>query len=162
MISISNRLYVGSEKDYALHASGSSRRGWAVVHAAKEPYHREFVGYSTAGAPKDSPEYLWAFRDLRLALNLIDVNDPSFISPDMINVAVVFARKRLEMGDAVLVHCNEGYSRGPTVGMLVMAPELSENFLEAAVQFNIKCWTWNPKQGIYQFARDHWKHYHGK
>lgn len=68
MKEVHKNLWVGDQSDWLIIEPNS--RDWMVLHAAKEPWHREFVGYSGRGAPKDSPEYLWALRGNRLALNL--------------------------------------------------------------------------------------------
>ena len=56
MIEVYSRLFVGHQGDYDNDVSG--RTGWAVVHACKEPYHRQALGYRSQGAPKGHPEYL--------------------------------------------------------------------------------------------------------
>jgi hypothetical protein len=56
MIEVYSKLFVGDELDYERKVSHQT--GWATVHACKEPYHREALGYSSRGAPKDHPEYL--------------------------------------------------------------------------------------------------------
>ncbi len=53
MIEIHPNLYVGHQGDYEYLVQGQD--GWAVVHACKEPYHRNLLGYTTRGAPKDHP-----------------------------------------------------------------------------------------------------------
>ena len=58
MIEIYPNLFVGDQGDYEYQVKGQD--GWAVVHACKEPYHRQLLGYRTRGAPKGHPEYLYA------------------------------------------------------------------------------------------------------
>ena len=77
MNSIHPNLYVGHQGDYEHQVKG--QEGWAVVHACKEPYHRQLLGYATRGAPKDDPEYYFAERGSRLYLNLVDAPDPAYI-----------------------------------------------------------------------------------
>lgn len=78
MIEVKSNLFVGSQDD---EAAIRGQGGWFVVHACKEPYHRQALGYSGRGAPKDHPEYLIARREGRLILNLVDVDNVSYIPP---------------------------------------------------------------------------------
>jgi hypothetical protein len=118
MIEIHPNLFVGHQGDYEYQVKGQN--GWAVVHACKEPYHRLLLGYTTRGAPKDHPEYLSAVRGNRLYLNLVDANDPAYIPKEIIDTALAFTHEKLAKGLKVLVHCNQGESRGPGVAFLYL------------------------------------------
>lgn len=111
-------LYVGSDLDVQMPLV---RVDWAVVSACKDgPWgHRYMLGYKTPSAPKDD-HYLVVQKSEHLGLNLIDSTNPDFISGEAINAGVVFIAKCLAEGYKVLVHCNEGRSRGPTVAMLYL------------------------------------------
>ncbi|MBA2116847.1 hypothetical protein HOV93_40400 [Planctomycetes bacterium FF15] len=74
MIQIHQFLHVGSEHDYEKVVR--HRPDWRVVHACKDPYHRQALGYSGRDAPKSHPEYLIARREHRLILNLVDAPAP--------------------------------------------------------------------------------------
>lgn len=89
---------------------------WAVVHAAKDPWHREMVGYTSRAAPADHPERWTARKGNRLALNLVDMpqQDPALILP-ILTTASEFISSALSHQRAVLVHCNQGQSRAPSV-----------------------------------------------
>lgn len=76
MIEVYPNLFVGDEADYRIVLNMS---GWFIVHACKEPFHRQALGYAGRGAPKDHPEYLVAERDGRLILNLVDAPNPAYI-----------------------------------------------------------------------------------
>ncbi|MDZ7721064.1 MAG: hypothetical protein U5K72_19745 [Balneolaceae bacterium] len=69
MTEIQPNLFIGNENDYEFNVK--DQEGWSVVHACKEPYHRQALGYSGRGAPKDHPEYLMAKRENRLILKLV-------------------------------------------------------------------------------------------
>ncbi|MDO9036420.1 MAG: phosphatase, partial [Methanoregula sp.] len=109
MIEIYPNLFIGNENDYETKVRQES--GWCVVHACKEPYHREALGYSGRAAPKNHPEYLIARRGNRLILNLVDAPDPAYIPKEIIDAALAFISANLNAGSHVLVHCNEGCSR---------------------------------------------------
>jgi hypothetical protein len=52
MIEIHPNLYIGHQGDYEYQVKGQD--GWAVVHACKEPYHRQLLGYTSRGAPMNA------------------------------------------------------------------------------------------------------------
>lgn len=119
MIEISQNLYVGNEYDYEMTVKQQS--GWAIVHACKEPYHRQVVGYLGRACSKDHPEYLMAQRGNRLILNLVDVDNPDWVHPSIVDTTIKFVDDGLESGLKVLIHCNQGYSRSASLGMLYLA-----------------------------------------
>lgn len=160
MIKIYPHLFIGNALDY--EDGIAHMEGWSVVHACKEPYHRQFVGYETRSAPQDDPEYLWAVRGNRLALNLIDGENPAFVPKEAIDYALEFTNNKLSLGKNVLIHCNQGLSRGPSIGFLYLAKyteELSERFMSALGAFTLMYPSYNPGQGIYEFVKMRWPEY---
>ena len=117
MVEIYTNLFIGDEGD---GYSVVGREGWAIVHAAKEPFHREALGYTGRAAPKEHAEYLIARRGERLILNLVDAPDPAYIPQMLLDEALKFIHERLAVGRRVLVHCNQGESRAPTIGLLYL------------------------------------------
>lgn len=160
MIEVSPHLYVGNQDDYKGRVRGL---GWPVVHACKEPYHRDALGYTTRGAPKDNPEYLIARRGNRLILNLIDVNDPQYIHKEMIDAALEFLHEHISSGCDTLVHCNQGESRAPTIALLYLIAYTNQvpvnNFASAEVTFRKLYPGYAPAAGMYEFARGHFEDY---
>lgn len=96
-------LYFGSDADVRI-----ARLNMRIVHAAKEPWHREAVGYASRAAPQ-GPERLVAERIDELYLNLVDVPYPDWIHDDILAAAVAFCQEPAP----TLIHCNQGLSRGP-------------------------------------------------
>lgn len=84
MIEIYPNLFVGTIEDYE---QINSNMDFFTVIAAKEPYHRQAVGYSSRSCGKDNPEYLYAERERCLICNLVDVENPDWISPVIVNKA---------------------------------------------------------------------------
>lgn len=113
MIEVHPKLFVGNQDDYDYNVSRQT--GWATVHACKEPYHRQALGYSGRGAPKTHPEYLIARRGNRLILNMVDTDNPLFFDKGMIGQALDFIAQKRSNELNVLVHCNQGKSRGPSL-----------------------------------------------
>jgi predicted protein tyrosine phosphatase len=161
MIEVYSGLFVGSELDY--EGTVSHQDGWAVVQACKEPYHRQALGYVERAAPKMHPEYLVAHRGMRLILNMVDVNNPAFFDKGMITQALDFIDQQHSDKLNVLVHCNQGESRGPSIALVYMATRLrvlpSES-LEAAEEAFRKLYPpYNPKMGIRGHLRQYWQQY---
>ena len=77
-------LFVGSQTDYESNLNLFD--DWCVVHACKEPYHRNVLGYTGRGTPKDSPHYLFFYDEKHhLILNMVDTDDPRFFDNKTIN-----------------------------------------------------------------------------
>ena len=161
MIEVYPKLFVGNENDYELTVRG--QEGWAVVHACKEPYHRQALGYSRRGAPKSHPEYRVAHRGNRLMLNIVDAPNPELFAKEMIDAALNFIDEALTKGLRVLVHCNEGVSRSPSIALLCMAARLrvlpTESLEAAEDQFKAIYPNYRPKPGIRGHLRQYWSVY---
>jgi hypothetical protein len=136
MIQVYPNLYVGSQEHY--ERSRNEFTMWLVIHACKEPYHRQALGYTGRAASKDHPEYLVAKRDNRLILNLVDAADPAYIPDEIMDTAIVEIHAALARAQRVFVHCNQGHSRSPAIAMLYLATYtdiLPLSFEEACATF---------------------------
>ena len=153
-------LFVG---DHSAWTDITAPEQFAVVHACKEPFHRAALRYVGRAAPKDHPEYLMAYRPIhsrkpnRLILNLVDVESPAYISPEIIAAALGFIDRNLGERD-VLVHCNLGHSRSPTIGMLYLRTLglLPAKFEDAEEAFRAIYPPYSPANGMREFARAQW------
>jgi hypothetical protein len=158
MIEVCSNLFVGHQGDFEYQVDG--REGWAVVHACKEPYHRIVLGYTTQGAPKGHPEYLFAVRGDRLYLNLVDVDDPTYIHEELVEAAITFIHEKLAAGKKVLVHCNQGESRGPGIAFLYLlrhTPALPKTSLADALAVFQRIYpAFHPGPGIAGYIAAHW------
>ncbi len=157
MIEIHPNLFVGHQGDYEYQVKDQD--GWAVVHACKEPYHRQLLGYTGRGAPKEHPEYFFAERGDRLYLNLVDAPDPAYIPKEVIDKAIAFIHEKLAEDLKVLVHCNQGESRSPGIGFLYLLrhtdtlPEISLD--DALARFRQIYPPFHPGRGISGFIAAH-------
>jgi len=155
-------LFVGNETDaYAT----LNTEGWFIVHACKEPFHRRALGYSGRAAPKNHPEYLIARRDNRLILNLVDADNPAYIPKEIMDEAVETIYRNIAI-NKVLVHCNQGMSRSPTIALLYLlkyTDALSFKSLpEILNEFKKLYPLYAPAGGIKGFVGKHWTDYVGK
>lgn len=161
MIEIYPNLFVGDQADYDLNVSRLAE--WAVVHACKEPYHRQALGYKGLGAPKNHPEYLVARRGNGLILNMVDANNPAFFSKEMIEEALDFINVSLSNGMKVLVHCNLGESRSPAIALLFLATRsrtITDHSLEEAESEFLKKYSkYHPNPGLREHMHRNWDDY---
>lgn len=160
MIEIIDGLYVGGQEDYEDYVKLQSN--WAVVHACKEPYHRQALGYTGRAVAKDHPEYLIAYRGDRLILNIIDVDNVDWISPIIIDEAIKFINKKLSEGKKVLIHCNQGMSRSAGIAMLYLATKgmySGKEFASSEQEFKRMYPPYNPAKGIHDFMIINWSKY---
>ena len=174
MIEVYKNLYCGNEQDFIsiLYTRKSEEsefvlhhnlpEDFAILHACKEPYHRAFVGYTGRGCPKDSPEYLWAERGNRLALNMVDAPKPEFFAKEMIDKALEFIEQKLSEGLKVFVHCNQGESRAPSICLLYLIKHsiIKGDTLEDCETEFLKIYPgYYPGTGIRGFMKEHWSGY---
>ena len=154
MIEIRDGLFVGSERDCR---TGNDQ--WAVVHACKSPCHQTAVGYS-GSLPKSHPNYLVLEEGTDLYLNLVDPPIPLFM-PESFESFFRFARKQLDAGRNILIHCNQGESRAPSLALLILAKltgEISDDSYDAArFDFESLFSDYRPGRGIQQYLREHWR-----
>jgi predicted protein tyrosine phosphatase len=159
MIEVCPNLHVGSEQD---EQRLRGQAGWFFIHACKEPYHRQALGYTGRAAAKTHPEYLIAQRTNRLILNLVDVDDPSYISSEIIDAAVDAVRDNIQQSK-LLLHCNQGHSRSPGIALLYLLKHtdfLSAREMAAAIAAFQKIYPpYAPARGMAEYIRLNWNRY---
>lgn len=107
-------ICVGHEMDFYLFGSDFD----IVIHACKEPFHRNLLGYISKSAPKDHPEYLIAYRDKEVFMNLVDAKTALYIPERLILEILEFINSNKE--EKILIHCNAGESRSAGIGFLFL------------------------------------------
>lgn len=158
MVEVYKNLYVGSEIDYELNPR--SFDDWFVVHACREPYHRQALGYTGRAAPKDSPYYFFLYNTHNhLILNIFDAPDSRFFNDAMIDEAIKYCTDGMAKEKKILIHCNKGESRAPTIALMVLkklnvAPV---DFDDAVDYLNSIYRTYTPSNGILEYARNRWE-----
>lgn len=158
MVEVHPNLFVGAQIDY--ESNPFAFREWAVIHACKEPYHRQALGYSGRAVSKTHPEYLIARRPNRLILNLIDVENSQYIPDEIMDASIAFIHASLAAEQLVLVYCNQGLSRSPSIAMLYLATyteRLPKASFEEATRLFIQMYPpFAPAGGVYGFLRNRW------
>lgn len=142
-------LYVGDIGDY----DRSQHR--AIVSATKT-VHKELV----ISRGKGDPDYIAVFKPYHAILNWVDgpADLYDWSGPGLFSQVNDFIEENLKLGD-VLVHCNAGLSRSPTVCMTFMAKRLGMGkglFDQAVGEFEAIYPQWQPG-GILDFVAAHWK-----
>jgi len=158
LIQVFENLYVGDDTDY-LSNHILMNKDWRVVHACKEPYHRKALGYQTRGAPK-GPYYYFVYDNYNhLILNIVDGVPCEFYNNEMIDEAIAYCISGLESNHNVLIHCNQGESRAPSIAMLVLKKlnVLPHNFDVAYSTFKSLYPNFIPSSGILEYLCNKWK-----
>ncbi|MEC4682096.1 MAG: hypothetical protein VST70_00200 [Nitrospirota bacterium] len=154
MIEIHERVLVASDLECT---RGNS--GLAVVHACKSPCHQRVVGYS-GNLQKTHPNYLVLEQGYDLFLNIIDPSTPLFM-PQLFTSFLSFATKHWEEGTRLLIHCNQGESRAPSLALLFLAKSLSainnSSYLAARKEFEPLYPQYKPGKGIEAYFSNNWK-----
>jgi hypothetical protein len=150
------RLYVGNDQDYE---NNKDREGFCFVRCCKygPGGHQQTLGYHTLAAPEGKNKYTVRRGNL-LALNILDLDDPNFIPKDMIDSALSFIGEKLGEGKKVLVACNHGHSRGPSIALMYLRSigEMPHSFVWAEKIYRVLYPEYNPNQGIRQWLRMNW------
>ena len=155
MTEICENVYVGTIEDYEKIKFDYA---FYTVIAAKEPYHRRAVGYNGRSCGKEHPEYLYAERERCLICNLVDVDNPDWISPVIIGKALEKVNVASKNGRKVLICCNQGRSRSASIGMLYMRTKhkLSADFETAEKEYKLIYPSYEPANGIRRFVKNNW------
>jgi hypothetical protein len=115
------RLYVGNDED-CFEGSG----GWSVVHACRHPCFqlaatRAGLAVPFPGDPVVGSLHLTDGHDLYL--DLVDGPEPCFTAAPIARF-LTFAEDHWRQGRRLLVHCNQGLSRSPSLALLLLARRL--------------------------------------
>lgn len=159
MIEIISGVFVGGEQDYY---DIQRREGWATLHCCKNPFHCAFVGYR-GNLPSSHPNYALMRKENEMALNLVDMDrfSPNYLdfNREMFATAFSFLDEYREQGYKLLIHCNQGESRGPTLGMLYAARLGAFDYADFDVTvsgFKKLYSLYNPKANIYLTTKSLW------
>ena len=157
MFEIFQNLFIGNELDCFF----DNREDWAVIHACKSPCHQRAVGYR-GNLNRRHPKYLILERGKHLFLNIVDMERPllhEFAGP-IIESALAFIDKNLSTNN-LLIHCNQGLSRAPSLGLIVLAKRTDVisnlTYREAAQDFLQIYRRYQPGRGIDIYLSNNWK-----
>jgi predicted protein tyrosine phosphatase len=153
MVKIDNRLFIGAVDDCR---TGTEQL--AVVHACKSPCHQQAVGYR-GSLPASHPNYLVLQQGHDLYLNIIDPPVPLF-KAETFERFLAFARTKYDSGASLLIHCNQGESRAPSLALLFLAKHIGKlsntSYVDAKHAFEKTFPAYQPGLGIQRFLTDEW------
>lgn len=154
MFQVSENLFVGNENDCFF----DEKAGWAVIHASKSPCHQTIIGYK-GSLPPNHIYYLIYEKGPHLFLNMIDPPIPLF-KPELFTRSLDFIDKYIPTSK-VLLHCNQGESRAPSLALLYLAKRgkkiTDENFLLAFNDFKKIYPYYQPGNGIATYLSQNWR-----
>lgn len=159
MKKIIENLYIGNQQDYENTFFNDE---FSFLLAAKEPWHREALGYKGRACDKTHLEYLIARRENKLILNMVDAPSGLFFDKGMIDTALNFVEEELEKGRKVMIACNKGESRSASLGLLYLIKygHIQGVTLEDCEAEYLKIYPeYNPGKGIREFVKEHWIEY---
>jgi hypothetical protein len=161
MEKILDNLFIGNQQDYENKFFDDT---FSFCLAAKNPWHKEALGYTGKSASKEHPEYLWAYRDRgsKLILNMVDANSSLFFDKNMINEALNFIEEELFKGKNVLICCNAGQSRSASLGLLFLIKQghiKGETLTDCEAEYLAIYPQYNPGNGIREFVKMNFSEY---
>ena len=126
-------LYVGTKEEYNNAVAQGMKIVCALNRATGFVTHQSKVGWEGRGCNKDNPNYLYKEEENAIYLNMIDGNNPDYVSDKMIDAALIFIRRNLEENNKVFVYCSLGESRSPSIALMYLL-EYGHIKKEAALQ----------------------------
>lgn len=116
--------------------------------------------WTTNKPPRDHPNYIMWEKENRLSLNWVDGPAKLFewSGPQTFIHVLDFIDKWIDK-KKVLIHCDQGFSRSPMLGMLYLAKRrktISNISYESAVQDFKKIYSMFQPGGIGDYVNQHW------
>lgn len=147
-VMVHHGLFVGGGYD-------APRFAGSVLHCARDPW---FVDAKQAGFPTmpDTRDTVICIKYNEMALNLVDAADPRYFWDCTINTGLQFITDRMAAGDPILVHCNAGVSRSPSIALLWMWEHgfLDKEFQYVTAQFRNLYRDYMPGNGVYLYLKN--------
>lgn len=155
---LDSNLYVGNINDLSV----INEIEWAVVHATQTIHYQYFGWNRTTNKPdKNHPNYIYFEKDNHLSLNWVDgaaylynwSGTKTFV--DVLNFIDKWIQTR-----KVLVHCDQGFSRSPTLCLLYLSKrgkKIEDSSYDNAKNDFIRFFPQYNPGGIGEFIRTNWK-----
>lgn len=157
MTEVDKNIYVGDLNDYR---NLMDNHAYVFIQACKTPCHDVAVG----NVDKNHPEYLVAKRTNGIVLNMIDGDYGYQFSPELFNSSLDFIYQNRD-NKRILIHCNQGVSRSPSIALLYLAREgkiSSDSYEHAKEDFKKIYHHYHPNTGVEQFMQLNWNSYIGQ
>lgn len=153
--SVIHGIHLGTVRTCAIHPGRYDR----TIHACKYPCH---INACHGNQPaRGDPNYIHTWDGRRnLTLNIVDAHDPRYFSPVLFMLPFAVLDEAVRRGEEILLHCNVGHSRSPSIllAWLARAGDLpAESAFEAREAFHEIYPEYDPGHGIWEFLRLNWK-----
>lgn len=149
MTKVTHNLYVGSEEDF--FSLPHDLDHWFVVQAARHPFYWEADDQDEDGIIKVGN---------RLVLDMIDAREPEYFKFHHFETALEVIHRRLQDPCSVLIHCNRGLSRSPSLALLYLAHFAkkipSKSYYDAARLMYYIYPRYLPGEGIQEYLIENW------
>ena len=155
MKEVHTNLFIGDDTDCSICTANAE---FAIVHSCKT-CHQKVLGYRGV-LPSAHPAYLVYEEGAHLYLNLVDMPNelPAEFGHPMVERAMRFISREIKT-KKVLIHCNFGMSRSPSLGLayLAITGVISKNSLEGAInEFQARYPKYSPGGGILLYMKRNW------
>ena len=154
MKEVRTNLFIGTEAD-----CNFTNDDIAIIHACKHPCHINAVGYK-GSLPSTHPYYLIFEKEKHLFLNIVDMErefSPVYTHPIM-KSSMAFIEKHIS-DRKVLIHCNQGLSRSPSIALLYLARKENignSTYVLAVNDFRKLYPMFDPGTGIALYMNKYW------
>ncbi len=158
MIQLPNiNIFIGTVTDLAK----INDQNWAIVHATQTIHYELFGWNRTTNKPnKNHPNYIYFEKDNKLSLNWVDgaAHLYNWSGIETFIKILDFVEKWCNQRK-VLIHCDQGQSRSPTLGLLYLSKRsktiTNESFINAKNEFVKMYPNYNPS-GIGDYVAQNW------
>lgn len=128
------------------------------IHACKS-YHQKVINYRGCFS-RNHPAYLILKKDNHIFLNLVDAPKERYYDNDTMHEAVACAVSAINNGMKVFIHCDQGQSRSPMIGFLIL--KSLKIFDHKSFEDSYKEYLYGnicPNSGILEYCKLHWDEY---
>lgn len=155
---VAERLYVGTVRDI----TPTGPPDWSLV-SATQTIHYPLIGWDRKYNKPDRnhPNYIVLEQERHLSLNWVDgaAHLYQWSGPETFRRILDFIDRELADGRNVLVRCDQGYSRSPSVALLHMAKRMqllpADSFLSARDAF-VAIYPGYQPSGIADYINENW------
>ena len=158
MREVAEKLYVGTVRDVV----PAGLPAWSVVSTAQTVHYRLLGSDRKFNKPDQShPNYIMLEQEHHLSLNWVDGPAPLYrwSGPATFQFVLDFIDRELSGGRNVLIRCDQGQSRSPSIALLYLAKRQhripSESFLAARAAFQEIYPSYQPS-GIADYLNEVW------
>ena len=143
-------LFIGNKDD----EKNINKGDFVIIHACKSYFDQipKSNIYKKNTKIKELNEELF--------LNWVDLPESSDFDIDTFNLALGWMKENYTTKKEILIHCDWGQSRSPTLAMVFMAKILKilpDNFYEALKEFKILYPEYVTPSGISKFVKENWR-----